>query len=204
MRHLYRAFILPATLVSLVVVSSKSAIAAILFESTLRGDQEVEGSPPGPFTPAPTGSEGIGLATLELNGSPGSWVLEYEINYSDLGSVIAAPFAHIHNAPQGANGPVVHNLDGADLPPISGSTSGTIIGDWRFDDADAPLTNELAQQLLNSNLYFNIHTVSFPGGEIRGQIFPQDGETPIPEPSTVIASLLVGSAFGIWRRRVNN
>lgn len=201
MRRIPKALIIPIAVVSLLGISPKSE-AATLFESTLTGDQEVAGSPPGPFTPAPTGSPGIGTATLELTGNPGSWVLEYEINYSNLLSEIATPFAHIHNAASGENGPVVHNLDGADQPPISGSTSGTIIGDWRFDDVENPLTNQLAQELFNNNLYFNIHTTEFPSGEIRGQILPQD--TPIPEPSTLIGTVLLGSALGIRKRRTHS
>jgi hypothetical protein len=152
--------------------------APFSFSATLDGAQE---SPP-------VASAGTGTGTGTLNGGPGTWVFTYSLTYSGLTGTIAAPFAHIHQAPAGANGPIVHNLDGASLPPIAGSTSGTIIGDWRFDDATQPLTDTLAGALLAGNTYFNLHTSSFPPGEIRGQILR------VSEPGTALLALV---GFGL-------
>lgn len=145
------------------------------FTSTLNGAQD------NAITPA------TGTLTGTLNGEAGSWVFDYVVNYSGLQSNLVA--AHIHNAPLGINGPVVHfpsNL-------VTGNTAGTITGIWRFNDAVRPLTDSLAQALLNSNTYFNIHTRTFPGGEIRGQI------QAVPEPPTALG-LLALMAWGVsWQ-----
>jgi hypothetical protein len=49
--------------------------------------------------------------------------------------------------------------------------------------------------------YFNIHTMVFPGGEIRGFLIP----AAVPEPSSVIMlgmSVLAVAAYGLRRRMV--
>ncbi len=89
---------------------------------------------------------------------------------------------HIHLAPPGATGAIVIDLglhasffdlgDGllgfsaADIP--IGGPQGAV-------PASDPVTNE--QALFDGNLYINIHTDRFPGGEIRGQI-PAPGVLP--------------------------
>jgi hypothetical protein len=51
---------------------------------------------------------------------------------------------------------------------------------------------------LAGNYYVNIHTVEFPGGEIRGQLVP----TQVPEPSTIAGFLIAGGLlFGLRRRK---
>lgn len=185
MKQLWTAPILGLALTSFVAITDKPAMAATLFQSNLTGSQEVP----------PVTTTGSGFATLELTGSPGNWVLDYEVTYSNLSSPIAAPYVHIHNAPFGSNGPIVHHVDGAEDPPIAGSTSGTIIGDWRFDDPSDPLTDALVQQLQNGNLYFNIHTEEIPSGEIRGQI------TAVPEPNSLMGLALVGGLGLLLKQR---
>lgn len=172
---------LTGTLLGAALLTSMTPIAAnaatISFSSILSGSQEV----PPVATPA------TGSATATLSGAPGSWVFDYVVNYSGLQGVVAAPFAHIHNAPLGVNGAIVHDLDNANLPPIAGSTAGIITGNWRFDDATSPLTDVLAQALLNGNAYFNIHTTFSRSGEIRGQIIP------VPEPESAMGLLAFGA-----------
>jgi hypothetical protein len=155
------------------------------FTAVLNGAQEV---------PSVT-TNGSGTATGLLTGDPGSYVFSYTVNYSGLTGVIASPFAHIHNAAFGANGPIVHDLDGATLPPIAGSTSGTINGDWRFDDSTRPLTDALATALLGGNMYFNIHTDFSRSGEIRGQL------SAVPEPSAVLLLALGAAGLAVVARR---
>jgi hypothetical protein len=54
--------------------------------------------------------------------------------------------------------------------------------------------------LLAGNLYLNIHSIHYPGGEIRGQI---TDPAPVPELSTwlLMGTGLVGLAFYGWRKK---
>ena len=70
--------------------------------------------------------------------------------------------AHFHDGVAGVNGPIVKNIN------INTST-GIAIGSWSTNDVDQPLTPELVSKLINGGLYVNVHTSSFPDGEIRGQ-----------------------------------
>jgi hypothetical protein len=159
--------------------------APFSFSATLNSAQEVAA--------VPVVSPATGTGSGTLTGGPGSWVFTYTVGYAGLLGPISSPFAHIHNAPAGQNGPIVHDLDGASGPPIAGSTAGTITGDWRFDDAARPLTDALAAALLSGGTYFNLHTSAFPAGEIRGQILR------VSEPGTALLAL--GGLLVLMRAR---
>lgn len=91
---------------------------------------------------------------------------------------------HIHTGAVGVNGPIIVNIGTAAI-------SGTTI-------AFSNLTINTVPQLdamKNGGTYFNIHTTSRPGGEIRGQI------ELVPEPGTLIALAAGLSALGARRRR---
>ncbi len=156
------------------------------FESTLEGAQEV----PPRVTPA------SGQATGTLTGDFGlnNFVFSYTITYADL--LAPAVAGHIHNAPFGVNGGIVHFLDESPFNFV-GTTAGTIIGEWRFNDSPRPLTETLAKALIDGDTYFNIHTSVFPGGEIRGQIF----RTPEPSSLGFLALIGVGLAYQGLRRK---
>ncbi|GAC15265.1 CHRD family protein [Aliiglaciecola lipolytica E3] len=145
------------------------ANAGFMFSTTLSGDQEVP----------PVATAASGMAMGELTGMSGSYVFTYQIDYMDLSSPIIdiAGGGHFHNAPMGSNGGVVHLFD-TDVFAFLGTTSGSIMGDWRFDDATNPLTDALAEQLIAGNIYINLHTQNFTGGELRGQL------AVVPEPAS--------------------
>ncbi len=64
--------------------------------------------------------------------------------------------AHIHTGAAGVNGPITIGLTlGAGTSTIP---AGTVLTEAQYAD------------LLAGNLYFNVHSGAFPGGEIRGQI----------------------------------
>lgn len=176
-----RTFPLALTICLLATAHTAHAIMIDL-KATLSGDQEVP----------PVMTDAFGSMTGVLTGDFGmnNFVLQYEIDYADLSSPIApvaVTGAHVHVAPLGSNGGIVHLLD----TNVVGTTSGTIVGDWRFDDAVNPLTEALVQEVIAGNTYVNLHTDNFGGGEIRGQIF-------VPEPGTI---LLVGlGLFGLGAR----
>ena len=183
-------------LIVLIVVSAALSAqgATVNFATTLNGANE---------RPTPTNSTGSGRATAQLNGDAGSFVLTYQIEYSGLtGPAIGG---HIHDAinpPPPPDlpftekfGPIIHHLDS--LPSL-------IAGDWRFDDATDPLTDDKAAKLIAGAYYINIHTEAFQAGEIRGQLVQDDaGAIPIPLPAPFALGLmgLVTAGFTVWRQR---
>ena len=72
---------------------------------------------------------------------------------------IAATMAHIHTGNLGANGGVIF--------PLTQTATGSNI--W-VSAADATMTDAQIAAMKAGGLYFNVHSVAFPGGEIRAQI----------------------------------
>jgi Cu/Zn superoxide dismutase len=116
------------------------------FSASLKGGSEVPAN-------ATTGT-----ATVSATLTPSGLL----VNLTATGLTGAITAAHIHNAVAGVNGPVVRNL----TSDLSGTTALTL---WRFDDAE-PFTPALVSELVNGDLYINLHTAANPGGEIRGQL----------------------------------
>lgn len=103
----------------------------------------------------PTPSQAIASGFLRMNSTNGTGMVQI---YLDSGSPPLSStviYAHIHGpAPPGQNAPIVVVLS-IPLP----------IADFVFT------LNQSLTQMITANLsYFNVHTVNYPGGEIRGQI----------------------------------
>ena len=112
------------------------------FFATLNGAQQVP----------PTNSTGTGTATLVL--SPDEKTARVSLNFTGLSS--AQTDAHIHGpAAVGSNAGVLFPL------PLGQ------VSDFKID-----LTPGQAQDLKNGLFYVNVHSSTFPGGEIRGQFQP--------------------------------
>ena len=172
-----------------------AARADTVFVSELSGANE---------RPDPVETPATGSASATLTGDVDSYVLTYTINYSGLTSETVGGHIHQSQNPPGADpteqvGGVVHPLDN-----VPTGTEGDFSGDWRFDDAENPLTNELAAALLAGELYINIHSANFPGGEIRGQLVVEGGGPPpvIPLPAPLALGLVgLGTAgLAAWKR----
>ena len=156
------------------------AIAAILsananatiweFTSNLMGTNEV----------TPNGSPAVATSIGTYDDVSNSFMMD--TNGSGFTANVTA--AHIHNGAVGINGPVVFPLGGT-----TGSTSYTSHDMFVFTEPQEAL-------FLAGNYYVNIHTVEFPGGEVRGQLNP----TVVPEPATVFG-LLAGTGLLLLARK---
>lgn len=154
------------------------------------------------------------LQEVPTNASPAAGSMQITINdstnvisYQFAGFNLAGAFsaAHIHRALAGVNGGVVYNLvTAADYSgPVTFGTGPIFIIPNSWGLLGQNETNMAAGlgALINAKpweYYVNVHTVAFPGGEIRGQL------APIPEASSwamMIAGLaLVG--FKLRRRSI--
>jgi len=119
-----------------------------------------------PMSPAqenpPTGTAGTGTGTLTFD--PATNTLSGTVVFSGLSAVSTA--GHIHTGAVGVNGPVV-------IPIDAGGGVGVQAGTMIVPPTDLDLTVPPLTAAFNSNgLYLNIHSLAFPGGEIRGQIVP--------------------------------
>lgn len=161
--------VLAALLCSVALASAQS-----LFTANLDGAQDGGG--------ARTGS---GFISGTLNGT----TFSFNGTFSGLSGTVNNGGFHIHGpAAAGVNAGILYFLyPTMTLNPDnrSGSMNGSIT-----------LTSQHIDYLNNSLLYFNIHTSTFAGGEIRGQIIP------VPEPSTwALMGMGVTGLLWMVRRR---
>jgi hypothetical protein len=106
---------------------------------------------------------------------------------------ITATLAHIHSGIAGTNGPVIVNFvrSGSDANRWDAETGGT-------------LTADQVNALLAGQLYVNVHSAAFPGGEIRGQIRPQGIAVAVANlAGSNVVPAVTNSATGIAAMTVN-
>ena len=132
------------SIASLLVLLPALAGAQAQLTARLGGSQQV----PAVVTTA----RGTAHVTLTSAGA------QFFVTVEGLSGPITA--SHIHRGAQGTNGPVVREL-------IFDHHSAR--GLWTASDAQ-PLTPALISDLLNGDLYVNVHTALNPTGEIRGQL----------------------------------
>lgn len=145
-------------------LSSESSLdakkASLKFNASLKGSNEVPSND----------SKATGQAIVTI-ADDGSWI-HYKITIANIENVT---MAHFHLAPAGTNGsPVVWLYDNRVGQP-AGPSNG-ILAEGTITQAN--LVGPLAGQSLGSliwniregNIYVNVHSTSFPGGEVRGQL----------------------------------
>jgi hypothetical protein len=187
-----RALLLGTAFVGAAAAPAVASAQSVMLGATLNQAQEVP----------PSGSPATGFGTLMWNPA-GAGTLTVQLSFTGLTSQtipVPAPSgapAHIHLAPPGVNGPVVLPLSFVPVGVTSFSGSGTFSGETLNANLVAEL-NRVASLPAGTltNLYFNVHTTNFGGGEIRGNI------AVVPEPSTyaLLGAGLAGVA-GLARRR---
>jgi hypothetical protein len=148
----------------LVLPTTRANAAIIIFSGTLTGSQE---------TP-PTGSPGTGSVTATLD------TLANTLFVSEVFSNLVAPStaAHIHCCVPPGVGPaaVALNFVGFPIGVTSGAYSHTFNLLTDLSGISAPV---FIAALEGGLAYTNVHSQSFPGGEIRAQL------TAVPEPASI-------------------
>ena len=149
------------------VTLGAASTAIYSFNNTYMGSQEVP----------PNASTGTGTVMGTYNSTTNR--IFFTVNFSGISG--NATGAHFHGpAAPGATAPV--------LVPFTGfpaATSGTYSG-------SAVLTDLWETQLLSNLWYANIHTATFPGGEIRTQVIPM-----LPPTITCPANKVVSNDAGL-------
>lgn len=109
-------------------------------------------------------SKGTGTASVVL--SPDRQSISYSLTFLNLTSNISAAGGHFHVGARGVNGGLVNTI----VPPNAWG-AGSVNGVWSMSDGGAEqLTPAIVDALIAGDMYINLHTGDYIGGEIRGQI----------------------------------
>jgi hypothetical protein len=108
--------------------------------------------------------------------------LHYKLSYSDVESNVAV--AHIHLGRTATNGGVIAFLCGGGDKPACPAREGTVEGVIDAADIVGPASqgipagdlSDAVRSLRKGAVYANVHTATFPGGEIRGQVNANKGK----------------------------
>lgn len=152
-----------------VFLTSTAANAGMLFVATLTG----------PGENPPNASPGTGFGTVFLNDA--QTMITVDEDWFNLTAPATA--THIHCCvPPGVNGPVLFPFAG-----VPAATSGAI------PEQTFAITGAQVASLEAGLMYMNVHTATFPGGEIRGQL------TLAPEPGS-LGLIALGLAYAALSR----
>ncbi|HVR42285.1 MAG TPA: CHRD domain-containing protein, partial [Thermoanaerobaculia bacterium] len=107
--------------------------------------------------PGPGDEDGGGAFILTLDDSLTQ--LTYDVVVTDIGTDFTG--AHIHEAPEGVDGPVIVALMTSSAPFVDGRMQGS-----------AAIPAELGARFVETPelFYVNVHTSAFPAGAVRGQL----------------------------------
>lgn len=152
----FRLLALMAVLLSIGLVGPAHAVTT--YTAQLSGANEVPA--------VDTRARGATILQLNADGTE----LKYRLIASNIDDV---RMAHIHVGAAGVNGPVVAWLYGPSAE--SGAQNGVLAtGTITAEDLVGPLAgrslDDLVALLESGDAYVNVHTVAYPGGEIRGQV----------------------------------
>ncbi len=133
-------------------ISANLGLGSTGLSATISADQEAP----------PTTHAGTGTAAV-TNYNIATHTFDITVTVSNLPPSDVTGF-HIHQAPVGINGPIIVDFTGvAPLVPAGTGFTFTATG------LTLPATSEAA--FLGGGTYVNVHTATFTGGAIRGQLF---------------------------------
>lgn len=158
-----------SSLFALMLMASASS-APLVFKAPLSGSAIVP----------PVNTSATGLASITLTNST------YATGFFFATNIASMTMAHLHKGSAGTNGPVIAWAFNGTYGPISGS----IKASFTFN----PSVNNISTLLAAGLVYFNVHTVAHPAGELRGQLqSPTSGNTSSPPaPNSNTCPSLVG------------
>ena len=150
------AFALMLPLVALSPAAS-AASDSVDFYTALSGSAETT-----PVTTTASGAAGMALSADETS-------LDFVVIAQGLNDVTGA---HIHSGAAGTDGPVLATLFG----PHTGLDVDGVLNRGTIVEADlaSGTMADLVSALRDGTAYVNVHTVTYPAGEIRGQIMGLD------------------------------
>jgi Cu/Zn superoxide dismutase len=114
--------------------------------------------------PNPTNSTGYGVGVVSIDRD------QTNAHFMSVWGGLTGPVtgAHFHSGLSSQSGPVIFNL----APYFETATNPTALyGFWKNDNAGQPFTLRRSLQFRADSMYMNLHTATFSGGEIRGQVY---------------------------------
>lgn len=121
-----------------------------------------------------------GSANLRIDQSGSSAILHF--NYGGLTSPRTGYHLHTDAFASHPQGEIVFDLDDIDAfhPELMTADGGYI---WNFADGGTFTAAQLIGAIQQGKIYLNIHSVNYPGGEIRGNLVLIDGTQSPPDPA---------------------
>jgi CHRD domain len=170
--------------VKLAILVAVAASAVVAVSAVAGGDRDIRENLTG-FQEVPAISTN-GNGSFRARIDPGMREIAYRLRYADLAGDVTQ--AHIHFGQRAVNGGIsvflCSNLGNGPMgtqacPPAPATIEGTI----RPSDVIGPATqgiapgefDELVRAIKAGVTYANVHSTTWPGGEIRAQLDPRGG-----------------------------